>query len=109
MGKKYLGGKMVRYEIHNTEAIEEQGLTDTETEKNYWVDYFDEIVDLLNAQDEEIKNAEIITMQNVRNKIQNYIDTRGLSYKDVLLVRDLWEYVISYEECNDFMEIDENE
>ena len=91
MEKKYLGGKMVRYEIH-----------DTETEKDYWVDYFDDIVDLLNAQDKEIKDTEIIVMQTVRNKVQNYIDTRSLSYTDVLLVRDLWEYVIAqYEIEND--------
>lgn len=109
MEKKYLGGKMVRYEIHDTEVIGEQGFTDTETEKDYWVDYFDDIVDLLNAQDKEIKDTEIIVMQTVRNKVQNYIDTRSLSYTDVLLVRDLWEYVISYEEHNDFMEMDENE
>lgn len=102
MEKKYLGGKMVRYEIHDTEVIEEQGFTDTETEKNYWVDYFDDIVDLLNAQDKEIKDTEIIVMQTVRNKVQNYIDTRSLSYTDVLLVRDLWEYVIAqYEIEND--------
>lgn len=102
MEKKYLGGKMVRYEIHDTEAIEEQGFTDTETEKSYWVDYFDDIVDLLNAQDKEIKDTEIIVMQTIRNKVQNYIDTRSLSYTDVLLVRDLWEYVIAqYEIEND--------
>lgn len=101
MEKKYLGGKMVRYEIHNAEAIEDQGFTDTETEKNYWVDYFDDIVDLLNAQDKEIKDTEIIVMQRVRNKVQNYIDTRSLSYTDVLLVRDLWEYVIAQDEVRE--------
>ena len=101
MEKKYLGGIMVRYEIHDTEVIEEQGFTDTETEKNYWVDYFDDIVDLLNAQDKEIKDTEIIVMQTVRNKVQNYIDTRSLSYTDVLLVRDLWEYVIAQDEVRE--------
>ena len=101
MEKKYLGGKMVRYEIHDTEVIEEQGFTDTETEKDYWVDYFDDIVDLLNAQDKEIKDTEIIVMQTVRNKVQNYIDTRSLSYTDVLLVRDLWEYVIAQYEMEE--------
>lgn len=101
MEKKYLGGKMVRYEIRNAEAIEEQGFTDTETEKSYWVDYFDDIVDLLNAQDKEIKDTEIIVMQTVRNKVQNYIDTRSLSYTDVLLVRDLWEYVIAQDEVEE--------
>ena len=101
MEKKYLGGKMVRYEIRNAEAIEEQGFTDTETEKSYWVDYFDDIVDLLNAQDKEIKDTEIIVMQRVRNKVQNYIDTRSLSYTDVLLVRDLWEYVIAQDEVRE--------
>lgn len=102
MEKKYLGGKMVRYEIHDTEVIEEQGFTDTETEKDYWVDYFDDIVDLLNAQDKEIKDTEIIVMQTVRNKVQNYIDTRSLSYTDVLLIQDLWKYVIAqYEIEND--------
>ena len=102
MEKKYLGGKMVRYEIHDIEVTEEQGFTDTETEKDYWVVYFDDIVDLLNAQDKEIKDTEIIVMQTIRNKVQNYIDTRSLSYTDVLLVRDLWEYVIAqYETEND--------
>ena len=101
MEKKYLGGKMVRYEIRNAEAIEDQGFTDTETEKSYWVDYFDDIVDLLNAQDKEIKDTEIIVMQTVRNKVQNYIDTRSLSYTDVLLVRDLWEYVIAQDEVRE--------
>lgn len=101
MGKKYLGGKMARYEMHDTEVIEEQGFTDTETEKDYWVDYFDEIVDLLNAQDKEIKDTEIVVMQTVRNKVQNYIDTRSLGYTDVLLVRDLWEYVIAQYEMGE--------
>ena len=101
MEKKYLGDKMVRYEIRNAEAIEEQGFTDTKTEKSYWVDYFDDIVDLLNAQDKEIKDTEIIVMQTVRNKVQNYIDTRSLSYTDVLLVRDLWEYIIAQDEVRE--------
>ena len=41
------------------EAIEEQSFTDTETDKTYYVDYFDEIVELLNElndENEQLKN-----------------------------------------------------
>lgn len=47
-----------RYVDNGYEAIEDQSFTDTETDKTYWVDYFDEIVDLLNKQDERIKELE---------------------------------------------------
>lgn len=37
------------------EAIEEQSFTDTETDKTYYVDYFDEIIDLANGLNEKNK------------------------------------------------------
>lgn len=47
-----------RYVDNGLEAIEDQSFTDTETDKRYYVDYFDEIIDLLNEQDERIKELE---------------------------------------------------
>lgn len=47
-----------RYVDDGFEAIEDQSFTDTETDKTYYVDYFDEIVDLVNEQDERIKELE---------------------------------------------------
>lgn len=47
-----------RYVDNGYEAIEDQSFTDTETDKTYWVDYFDEIVDLVNEQDKVIKELE---------------------------------------------------
>lgn len=47
-----------RYVDNGYEAIEDQSFMDTETDKTYWVDYFDEIVDLVNEQDERIKELE---------------------------------------------------
>lgn len=47
-----------RYIDDGFEAIEDQSFTDTETDKTYYVDYFDEIVDLVNEQDERIKELE---------------------------------------------------
>lgn len=44
-----------RYVDDGFEAIEDQSFTDTETDKTYYVDYFDEIVDLVNEQDEQIQ------------------------------------------------------
>ena len=35
------------------EAIDEQSFTDTETDKTYYVDYFDEIIELCNELHEE--------------------------------------------------------
>jgi len=37
------------------EAIDEQSFTDTETDKTYYVDYFDEIIDLCNELNDENK------------------------------------------------------
>ena len=47
-----------RYINNGFEAIEDQSFTDTETDRTYYVDYFDEIVDLLNNQDKRIKELE---------------------------------------------------
>ena len=44
-----------RYVDNGFEAIEDQSFVDTETDKTYYVDYFDEIVDLVNEQDEQIQ------------------------------------------------------
>ena len=56
--------KNKRYIDDGFEAIEDQSFTDTETDKTYYVDYFDEIVDLVNEQDEEL--------QNLKNQIKIY-------------------------------------
>lgn len=47
------------------EAIDEQSFTDTETDKTYYVDYFDEIIDLcnnLNDENQDLKKANEILM-----------------------------------------------
>ena len=56
--------KNKRYIDDGFEAIEDQSFTDTETDKTYYVDYFDEIIDLVNEQDEEL--------QNLKNQIKIY-------------------------------------
>ncbi len=58
-----------RYVDNGYEAIEDQSFTDTETDKTYWVDYFDEIVDLVNEQDARIKELEK-DLNNVLNRIE---------------------------------------
>lgn len=52
-----------RYIDDGFEAIEDQSFTDTKTDKTYYVDYFDEIVDLLNEQDKKIKELETVIQQ----------------------------------------------
>ena len=61
------------------EAIEEQSFTDNQTGKTYYVDYFDEIVDLLNALHEE--------NQSLKNEIEK------LSYanEDLLEEKRQWK------------------
>lgn len=44
-----------RFIDNGFEAIEEQSFTDTETDKTYYVDYFDEIIDLANGLNEKNK------------------------------------------------------
>lgn len=58
-----------RYIDDGFEAIEDQSFTDTETDKTYYVDYFDEIVDLLNEQDARIKELEK-DLNDVLNRIE---------------------------------------
>ena len=50
------------------EAIEEQSFTDTETDKTYYVDYFDEIIDLANGLNEKNK---VLRKEIERLKRQN--------------------------------------
>lgn len=47
-----------RYIDNGSEAIEDQSFADTETDRTYYVDYFDEIIDLVNKQDKRIKELE---------------------------------------------------
>ena len=65
-----------RYIDNGYEAIEDQSFTDTETDKTYYVNYFDEIVDLLNEQDETIKKLkkENKRLQIELNSQDDYID-----------------------------------
>lgn len=44
-----------RFVDNGCESVEDSGFTDTLTGKNYYVDYFDEIVDLVNKLSEENK------------------------------------------------------
>lgn len=50
-----------RFVDNGSESIEDSGFEDTLTGKNYYVDYFDEIVDLVNKLSEE----------NVRLRMEN--------------------------------------
>lgn len=45
-----------RYVDDGFEVIDEQSFTDTETNETYYVEYFDEIIDLLNEKEETIQN-----------------------------------------------------
>ena len=69
-----------RYIDDGFEAIEDQSFTDTETDKTYYVDYFDEIVDLLNEQDKTIKELE-----KDLNDALNRIEERSI---DVQLLKE---------------------
>ena len=69
-----------RYIDDGYEAIEDQSFTDTKTDKTYYVDYFDEIVDLLNEQDEQIKELE-----KDLNDALNRIEERSI---DVQLLKE---------------------
>ena len=42
-----------RFVDNGCESIEDSGFEDTLTGKNYYVDYFDEIVDLVNSLNDE--------------------------------------------------------
>lgn len=64
-----------RYIDDGFEAIEDQSFTDTKTDKTYYVDYFDEIVDLLNEQDKKIKELETVIQQILHETRANH--TKG--------------------------------
>lgn len=56
-----------RFVDNGFEAIEDQSFTDTKTDKTYYVDYFDEIIDLvnqLNGENEQLK-------QSLKNKMES--------------------------------------
>lgn len=55
------------------EAIDEQSFTDTETDKTYYVDYFDEIIDLCNKLNDENKQLQntIARLQLINNKLRD--------------------------------------
>lgn len=62
--------KNKRYVDDGFEAIEDQSFTDTETDRTYYVDYFDEIVDLVNNQDKRIKELERIEQKRKKDNVE---------------------------------------
>ena len=62
-----------RFVDNGFEAIEEQSFTDTETDKTYYVDYFDEIIDLCNKLNDENKQLQntIARLQLINNKLRD--------------------------------------
>lgn len=75
-----------RYIDDGFEAIEDQSFTDTETDKTYYVDYFDEIIDLLNEQDEKIRK---LTHEVVRLKLEPRLKQDKKSIKDAVEVNNV--------------------
>ena len=61
-----------RYIDDGFDAIEDQSFTDTETDKTYYVDYFDEIVDLVNEQDKTIKELKKEN-ENLNNVLEDFM------------------------------------
>ena len=49
-----------RFIDNGFEAIEDQSFTDIETNKTYYVDYFDEIIELVNELSDENKKLKSI-------------------------------------------------
>lgn len=74
-----------RYVDNGYEAIEDQSFTDTETDKTYYVDYFDEIVDLVNKQEEVI--------QKYKHLVK--IATSLIEWNTIPQVRREWEKHLS--------------
>lgn len=63
-----------RFIDNGHEAIEDQSFTDTKTDKTYYVDYFDEIIDLtnrLNEENEQLKQVLGSILLEVRKDITN--------------------------------------
>ena len=52
------------------EAIEDQSFTDTKTDKTYYVDYFDEIIDLCNelAEENQFLKRQVDELDGLLNK-----------------------------------------
>ena len=65
-----------RFLDNGSESIEESGFEDTLTGKNYYVDYFDEIVDLINKLSEE----------NVKLRMENRKLKNNLSLEQTLKI-----------------------
>lgn len=93
--------KNKRYVDNGYEAIEDQSFTDTETDKTYWVDYFDEIVDLVNEQDKEISelkqtikgvyeilsiDVDVFSDKAIEHDINAYIELKELDNKDAYCI-----------------------
>ncbi len=67
---------------YEEKAIEEQSFTDTETQKTYYVDYFDEIIDLVNNQDERIKILEVDNA-DYKSEIEYYKEQKAELEKEI--------------------------
>ena len=82
-----------RYIDNGFEAIEEQSFTDTQNGKTYYVDYFDEIVDLLNEQDKQIKELKEDNDQKFwkHRCMEQYNTTQVIMHELGLAIRDGYE------------------
>lgn len=91
--------KSPRYVDDGYEAIEEQSFTDSITGKTYYVDYFDEIIDLVNQQDMRIRGLED-TIENHIEFLINSAHRLGFQSLDHLLYTLNEGEIYSYSTAN---------
>ena len=81
---------MQRFVLGETEDIQYQNFTDNKTNKTYWVEYFDEIVELCNKLNEEFEAEyqEVEELSKEINSLCNYIrKIESLISVDILELR----------------------
>ena len=85
--------KNKRFTDDGFEAIEDQSFTDTLTKKTYYVDYFDEVVDLCNSLWEQTKRFEKHNKDLMEENEQLKSEIEKLSYanEDLLSEKRNWQ------------------
>ena len=77
-----------RFIDNGFEAIEDQSFTDIETNKTYYVDYFDEIIELVNELSDENKKLKSINQDHKDHLVDFYADYDRLEKENKQLKRE---------------------
>lgn len=77
-----------RFVDNGFEAIEDQSFTDIETDKTYYVDYFDEIIELVNELSDENKKLKFINQDHKDHLADFYADYDRLEKENKQLKRE---------------------